>query len=237
MNLNCVITDDEPIAQEILEEYIKMVPGLQLAARCRNAMETMDILRQHKVDVLFIDIQMPGISGIDFIRSLKERPAVIFTTAYPNYAIDGFEVDAVDYLLKPISIDRFLRAIHKVYARAAEKETDGRIPSTERKFFFIKSNSDLVKVEYESILYIEGLENYVKIHCEGRMVVSFATMKNMEDILSGQGFLRIHRCFLVNLKKCSTIQNLSVKVGDNTLPIGKSYRKAVAEVVKTFYSI
>ncbi|MCW3120907.1 MAG: two component transcriptional regulator, LytTR family [Flavipsychrobacter sp.] len=236
MNLNCVITDDEPIALEILEDYIRLVPGLNLVAKCRNAMETLTVLRQNEVDVLFIDIQMPEISGLDFIRSLTKRPAVVFTTAFPNYAIDGFEVDAVDYLLKPISIERFLRAIDKVFGRTAQNESEQKqLP--DKKFFFIKSNTDLVKIEYETILYIEGLENYVKIHCETKTIISFSTMKNMEDILTPHRFLRIHRSFLINLNKVSSVQNNSFRIDTTDLIIGKSYRKTVSEVLKTFYSI
>ncbi|GAA4464711.1 LytTR family DNA-binding domain-containing protein [Nemorincola caseinilytica] len=238
MNLNCVITDDEPIAQEILEEYVRMIPGLNLVAKCRNAMETLHVMRNNTVDILFMDIHMPGISGLDFIRSLKERPAIIFTTAYPNYAIDGYDVDAIDYLLKPISIDRFLRAVNKVYERAAgATETEVRHPTANKTFFFIRSNTDLVKIEYDSILYIEGLENYVRIHCDNRNVISFSTMKNMEDILSQHGFLRIHRSYIINLQRVTSVQSHSFRIGTTELTVGKSYRKAVAEVLKTYYSI
>lgn len=236
MILNCIITDDEPIAQEILEDYVRQVPGLKLIAKCKNAMETLQALREHDVDILFIDIQMPGINGLDFIKSLQTKPAVIFTTAFPNYAIDGFEVDAVDYLLKPVSIERFLRAVDKAHARAQMRPFEVK-NNTDKKFFFIKSNTDLIKVEYDSILYIEGLENYVKIHCESRTIVSFSTMKSMEDMLAAHRFLRIHRSFLINLNKVSSVKNHIFKVAGKELVIGKSYRKVVAEVLKTFYSI
>jgi DNA-binding LytR/AlgR family response regulator len=237
MNLNCVITDDEPIAQEIIEEYAKMIPGLNIVAKCRNAMDTLQVLRSNKVDVLFIDIQMPGITGLDFVRSLKERPAIIFTTAYPNYAIDGYDVDAVDFLLKPISIDRFLRAVDKVYTSLAAGVAEQKQQMPGKTFFFIKSNTDLVKIEYDSILFIEGLENYVRIHCENKTVISFSTMKHMEDILSQHSFLRIHRSYIINLQKVTSVQNHSFKIGSHELAVGKSYRKAVAVVLKTYYSI
>lgn len=237
MTLNCVITDDEPIAQEILEEYVRMIPGLNLVAKCRNATDTLQVLREHCVDILFMDIQMPGISGLDLVRSLKERPAIIFTTAYPNYAIDGYDVDAVDYLLKPISIDRFLRAVNKVYERTTNVEQETRQTGSNKTFFFIKSNTDLVKIEYDSILYIEGLENYVRIHCDNRNVISFSTMKNMEDILAQHGFLRIHRSYIINLNRVTSVQSHSFKIGSTELAVGKSYRKAVAEVLRTYYSI
>ncbi len=239
MNLNCVITDDEPIARDILEEYAKMIPGLNIIAKCRNAVETLEVLRHNSVDVLFTDIHMPGITGLDFIRSLKEPPAIIITTAYPNYAIDGFDIDAIDYLLKPISIDRFLRAINKVYRRLETEETAEKpvAPTAEKTFFFIKSNADLVKISYDAIQYIEGLENYVRIHCEDKSIISFTTMKHMVDLLSRHGFLRIHRSYIINLSKVTSVQNHSFKIGNTELAIGKSYRKSVAEVLKNYYSI
>lgn len=236
MKLNCVITDDEPIALEILEDYARLIPELNMVAKCRNAMETLTVLRQNEVDVLFIDIHMPEITGLDFVRSLKKKPAIIFTTAYPNYAIDGFEVDAIDYLLKPISIERFLRAMDKVYMRTTQKETEVR-QTHDKPFFFIKSNTDLIKVEYDSILYIEGLENYVKIHCEHKTIISFSTMKNMEDMLAAQRFLRIHRSYLINLNKVSSVKNHIFRVGNIDLVTGKSYRKTVSDVLKMFYSV
>lgn len=235
MIMTCVITDDEPIAREILEDYVRMIPDLRLVASCKNAAETMAALREHHVDILFADIQMPGISGLDLIRSLRNPPFIIFTTAFPNYAIDGFELDAVDYLLKPIAIDRFLRAVSRVYSRLPAQPAEGRL-EIPKKFFFIKANSDLLKVEYDSILYIEGLENYVRIHCENRLIVSFTTMKNMEDLLAPHNFLRIHRSYLVNMSKVSRVQQYTFRVGNHELTAGKSYRKAVAEMLKNYYT-
>jgi DNA-binding LytR/AlgR family response regulator len=241
MKLNCIITDDEPIAQEILEDYISMVPELHLVAKCADAMETFSALRKEQVDILFIDIQMPEITGLDFIRSLKTPPAVIFTTAYPNYAIDGFELDAVDYLLKPIPIDRFLKSINKIFNRLNEPsrhpDTNTVSHSSGRKFFFVKSSQDLIKIDIEKILYVEGLENYVRIHCEEKSIVSFSTMKNMEDILGVHRFLRIHRSYIVNMDKVEVIQNCIFKIRGKELIVGKSYRKNVSELVKSYYSM
>jgi two-component system LytT family response regulator len=237
MKLNCIITDDEPIALEILEDYLRLIPDINLVAKCHSAMETLTALRQYEVDILFIDIQMPGISGLEFIRSLKRKPAIIFTTAYPNYAIEGFEVDAIDYLLKPISLERFLKAVDKIYARLTIPENSEQKHVLEKKFFFVKSNSDLIKIDYDSIYYVEGLENYVKIHCENRCTISFSTMKGMEDLLSPHRFLRIHRSYLINLNKVHSVQNHSFKIGNANLMVGKSYRKNVSEILKNLYSI
>lgn len=243
MQLKCIVTDDEPVASEILEDYVRLIPGLELIATCRDAMETHAILRSRPVDLLFIDIQMPGITGLDFIRSLKHPPAVIFTTAYPNYAIDAFDLDVVDYLLKPISVERFLRAVNKLFLRQSPhslKEDAMERPAAHeeaRQFFFIKSNQDLVKIAYADILFIEGLENYVKIHCAGKVIISFATMRSMEEMLAPYRFLRIHRSYIVNLDKVDTIKNNIFCIRDTELVVGKSYRRPVAELLKQFYSM
>lgn len=242
MKLKCVITDDEPIASEILEDYIRMVPGLELTAKCKDALETLQVLREEQVDVLFIDIQMPEITGLELIRSLNKMPrAVVFTTAYTAYAHEGFELDATDYLLKPISIERFLRTVDKIFLRmAALKETQQPAaipPPADKKYLFVKADQDLVKVEFNSILYVEGLENYVRIHCEDKTLISFKTMKSMEDILCAHRFLRIHRSYIVNLDKVDRIQNHIFMVKDRTLVTGKSYKKPVAELLKHYYTL
>ena len=236
--LACVITDDEPIALEILEDYIKMVPGLTLVAKCANAMETMDVLRKNKIDILFIDIRMPGISGVEFVRSLRSQPAVIFTTAFPDYAIDGFELDALDYLLKPVSVERFLRAVNKAFARNVkiDQTADMTAQQTEGKnILFVKSTNSLIKLTYDEILFIEGLENYIKIFCRDRVIISLCTMKNIEETLPNFPFLRIHRSYIVNLNKVDLVQNNIFKIGDRQLLVGKSYKKVVSEVLKTYH--
>ncbi len=240
MQLSCVVTDDEPVASEILEDYVRMIPGLELVASCRDAMETQAVLRSRPVDVLLLDIQMPGITGLDFIRTLRHPPAIIITTAYPNFAIDAFDLDVIDYLLKPISIDRFLKAVNKLFLKhesgTLAREETAQHEDT-RKFFFIKSNQDLVKIAYNDILFIEGLENYVKIHCSDKMIISFATMKNMEEMLAPYRFLRIHRSYIVNLDKVDIIKNNIFCIRNTELVIGKSYRKSVTELLKHYYSV
>jgi len=242
MQLSCIITDDEPVASEILEDYVRLIPGLELVATCRDAMETNTVLRSRPVDILFMDIQMPGISGLDFIRSLRQPPAIVFTTAHPGFAIDAFELDVLDYLLKPVPIDRFLRAVNKIFARHETGQLPGReetVQSAEdaRQFFFIKSNQDLIKIAYSDILFIEGLENYVKIHCTDRTVVSFATMKSMEEMLAAHYFLRIHRSYIVNMNKVDSIKSNIFCLHNTELVVGKSYRKPVAELLKNYYAI
>ena len=236
MNLNCLITDDEPIALEIMEDFVGQVPGLVLAGKCKNAMETMASLREQNIDVLFLDIQMPGINGIDFIRSVKKPPALILTTAFPQYAMEGYDLDVVDYLLKPISLDRFLNACDKLFNRNIISETNNKDLSdnTSSRYFFIKSNLDYVKVLYADVLYIEGLENYVRIYCENQTITTLGTMKHMEDILPAQNFMRIHRSYIVNLEKVSGIYNFLFRIGTKEFNIGKSYRKAVLDTLKNY---
>ncbi|HXB08515.1 MAG TPA: LytTR family DNA-binding domain-containing protein [Puia sp.] len=217
MSLRCIAVDDEPIALEIIRDYIGMVPGLELAGLCRNAMEALDILRQRPVDLVFLDIRMPGISGLQLIRSLPRLPAIVLTTAYPDYALEGFELDVVDYLLKPVAIDRFLRAVNKV-------ESIFAAPS----FIFVRSGGAMLRVELADILYIEGLENYVRIHFTGRSLIVLSTMKEMEESLPPALFLRIHRSTIVNLAKVEQVRNHLFRVGAQVLAVGKSYRKLVA---------
>ena len=231
MILQCVVTDDEPIAGEILEDYIRMTPMLRLIAKCRNAMETLSILREQKVDLLFLDIKMPEISGLDLVRSLQHPPAIILTTAFPDYALDGFDLDVADYLLKPISVDRFLRAVNKVTVRQPAPLPVLPDPG----FLFVRSGGGMIKVTHSDIDYVEGLENYVRIHTRDKSIVCLSTMKSIEDTLPPASFLRIHRSYIINLGRIEQIRNHQVRVGAGSLPIGKSYRKAVAGVLKNYY--
>jgi DNA-binding LytR/AlgR family response regulator len=234
-----VITDDEPIAQEIIERYISLVPGLTLAGKCRNAMETYDMLLNNKVDVLFIDIQMPEISGLEFLRSLKNKPIVVFTTAYPNFAADAFNLDVTDYLLKPISIERFLKAIDRIFLKTnnnVNQPSITNLPVTPaRSYFFIRSESEFIRIEYDQIIFIEGMENYVKFICEDKSVIALNTMKNTEALLPDH-FLRIHRSYIVNMNKVQSVQDQNFTVKDRQIPIGKSFRKEVTDTLKKLYS-
>ncbi|MBS1779669.1 MAG: response regulator transcription factor [Bacteroidetes bacterium] len=234
MILNCVITDDEPVALEILEDYIRMVPELNLVARCKDAIETMTVLRRQRIDVLFIDIQMPEITGMELIKSLKEPPAIVFTTAYPNYAHTGFELDAVDYLLKPISTERFLKTINRLHQRGVGIMSS---PTADKKYIFIKIDQDLVKIEFKDILFIEGLENYVKIHCEDRALISYCTLKSIEEVLLQYNFIRIHRSYIVNIDKVDLIQNHIFKIKGHSIAVGKSYRKSISDFFRNYYSV
>jgi len=231
MSYTCVITDDEPIALEILEDYVRMEPGLELVASCRNAMETLAVLQHRKVDLLFLDIRMPRISGLEMMRTLPEPPAVILTTAYPDYALEGFELDVVDYLLKPIAIDRFLRAVGKFRARSASTGTGS---AESPGFLFVRSRGKWVKLAHADIRYIEGLENYVRIHLEDKVLISLNTMKSIEEGLPNRDFLRVHRSYIVNLARPEGVGHQLLHIGARAIPVGRSYRMRVASRLKDF---
>lgn len=185
---------------------------------------------------------MPEINGLDLIRSLKKTPLIIFTTAYPSFAIDGFELDAVDYLLKPISVERFLKAMEKAFFRLSKTKLSSNdliydLPNQERNFFFIKSESGLMRIDFADILYIEGLENYIKIICESKTVISLYTMKAIENMLPQDNFLRIHRSIIVNMQKVESVKDYHFKLKSISLQIGKSYKKSVLALLKLRYSI
>ena len=237
--LNTLIIDDEPLALDVLETYISKMPDLNLVARCSNALEANELLRKHPVDLIFLDIQMPQVSGVDFIKALPHPPMFIFTTAYSNYALEGYELNAIDYLLKPISIDRFMKAVNKALEqyelRKKEDHHEGSHGEEGVDFFFVKADKKLVKVKYSEILYIEGLKDYVIIRLEQGRVVTLQTMKSLEDKLPLSKFKRIHRSYIVSLDKIHAVDGTSVDVYEKgqikQLPIGKNYRDEILEIV------
>lgn len=226
--IRAIIVDDEPLARDVLETYIEKLPEITLVKKCENALEANDILKKEDIDLMFLDIQMPQLSGIDFLKSLDNPPQVIFTTAYPDYALDGFELNAVDYLLKPISLERFMKAVNKV-SSSMHEDHDGD------DYFFVKADKKLIKVEHEEILYIEGLKDYVIIRQEDGRVITLQTMKSLEKKLPGNQFKRIHRSYIVNLDKIKAIEGNMVHIkekGEITkLSIGKNYRDDLLEII------
>lgn len=240
--MTCLIVDDEPLALDILENYICRVPNLQLVRRCGNALEAYEYLQDHEVDLLFLDIHMPELTGIDFLRSLSRRPAVIFTTAYPNYALDGYNLDVLDYLLKPIAFDRFLKAVNKA-ARFVRRgkgepyrgaEPAGETAAEARDFIFVKADYKMVRVNYNDILYVEGMKDYVKIHVPGQRIVIHQTMKNMEESLPSDRFMRVHRSYIVALHKIEAVDGNMLHVGGAKVPTGASYREELVELLQKY---
>lgn len=228
MKINCLIVDDEPLAQDVLDTYIKQVPLLNLVGICNNAIEALEKMHQNTIDLIFLDIQMPEISGIDFLKSLKAPPLVIFTTAYQNYALQGFELNAVDYLLKPFSLDRFQKAVKRASELARMIEESSQ---KEDEYIFIKSDQRLQKVSFGEILYVEALADYVKIHTNDKRYITLQTMKNMEEKLPEKYFKRVHRSFIVSLDKIMAIVGGNVEVNGQRIPIGKNYKDAFYEAM------
>jgi DNA-binding LytR/AlgR family response regulator len=236
--IKAIIVDDEPLALEVLETYISKMPDIQLVKKCENAFEANEALKNHQIDLMFLDIQMPQLSGIDFLKTLANPPCVIFTTAYPDYAVEGFELNATDYLLKPISLERFMKAVNKVSEKMAAKRGDhdnNHHQEGAEDFFFVKADKKLVKINFDDILYIEGLKDYVIIRQETGRVITLQTMKSLEDRLPVAKFKRVHRSFIVNVKKITAILGNMVELMEGgkvkQLPIGKNYRDELLEMI------
>ncbi len=241
MKIQCLIADDEPIALEVVERHLQNIPGVEIVHKCTQATEAFQALVSQPVDVMFLDIEMPGMNGIDFVKSLKNPPEVVFTSAYSNYAVEGFELDAVDYLMKPISQQRVAKAIEKVLEKKRLKlrAIEHGVPSSEvqrngKPYFFIKTGSGLTRIDLDKTLAIEGWENYVKIVCENKTYVAHNTMKKMESMLSDYHFLRIHKSFIINMNKVQALQDAEITVEDRIFSIGKSYRKGVKNTLMEF---
>ncbi|MDB0055444.1 LytTR family DNA-binding domain-containing protein [Bacteroidia bacterium] len=232
--MNCIAVDDEPLALDIIEAYVNKHPELSLVARCNNAAEASEVLKTHKVDLMFLDINMPEISGLSFVKSLEKKPLFIFTTAYPDYAVEGFELNAIDYLLKPIAYDRFEKGVekakeyYKIKQNADVAETD-----LESDYIFVKANQKLIKLAYSDIYYVEAFADYVKIFLADKKIVTLQTMKNMEKKLPEDMFTRVHRSFIVNRKLVQSFSTSMCEVNDVKIPIGKNYKEVFVGLMKS----
>jgi DNA-binding LytR/AlgR family response regulator len=227
MTIQCIIVEDEPASQEILKAYIKDCPNLALAETCKNAFEANEVLMNRKVDLMFLDINMPGLSGMKFYKSLSRPPFVIFTTAYPEFALEGFEVDAVDYLLKPFPFDRFLKAVN----RAADRLKPDSGIQMKDDFMLLKADKKIHKVLLADILYLEGLGDYVKVHFKDRFLLVHETLQNLQSRLPEPAFYRIHKSFIVSFNKFSYIEGNQIQIGDQSIPIGNTYRDRFHEMI------
>ncbi len=234
--LRCIAIDDESLALDLVEDNIAKVPFLKLEARCRNAFEAIDYLQKNTVDLIFLDIQMPGLTGVQFLEGLTHKPMVIFVTAYQQYAVEGFNLDVIDYVLKPISFERFLKASHKALDFFKSKlalQTQGAVAEAKADFIFIHADYSLMKIMLDDILYIEGLKDYIKIHVRTQKfpVVCRMTMKLIAEKLPADSFLRIHKSFIVSLKKIESIRNQKVKIGENHIPLSDSYSEQFYQTI------
>jgi len=227
-NITCIITDDEPFARKGLQGYVEKIGFLDLKGVCEDALQLSDMLQRQPVDLLFLDIQMPHITGVEFIRALSKPPKVIFTTAYEQYALQGFELDVMDYLLKPISYERFLKAAWKARDYFALREsTPATAAATANPYIFVKVNSKLEKINFDEILFIEGMENYVAIHLPGKKLITHSTIKSLLEKLPAGQFIQTHKSFIVAINKVETIEGNTLHIQKFQVPVSKYLRDTV----------
>lgn len=242
MKIRCVIVDDEPLALDVLEAYIEKIEDLELVARVDNAIEAFNLINKEKLDLLFLDIQMPKLSGIDLLKNISFPPKVIFTTAYRDYALQGYELDVVDYLLKPISFDRFLRAVNKVYQingpsapvmplAGTNFETDPDLQNYSEAFIYLKADKKMIKVLLKDILYIESLKDYIRVRTRDKTVTAYQRISYMEEKLPEDKFMRIHRSYIIAMDKVEAYSTPNVEIGNMEIPIGRNYRSEVLKAL------
>lgn len=222
--MRCLIVDDEPLSQEVIEGYVSDTPQLELVAKCNNALEAAEVLRSQPIDLIFLDINMPKLSGISLVKSLAKPPAVVFVTAYPEFAVEGFEVEAVDYLLKPCSFERFLKAVSKVesYLQASGRKQ-------ETGFFVVKADKKLHKIALDDILYFKSIGDYVKVFTKDKVLITNETLRNIEQAVPSAKFIRLHKSYIVSLAAIQYLEGNQVKAGDELLPVGLTYREKLLE--------
>lgn len=246
MKIRCLLVDDEPLALDVLESYIARIDGLELAGRCENALQAFDVVQSQPVDLIFLDIQMPRLNGIEFLKTLQAPPKVIFTTAYRDYAIEAFELDVVDYLLKPIPFHRFLKAVSKVFTLIQNKgpqplpiapavSAEDSQPLQGQENIIVRADKKMIKIALEDIQYIESLKDYVIIYLPNRRIVTKQKISYLEQKLPDGAFLRIHRSFLIAINKIQAFSPNHVEINNQELPIGRSHKSEVAKVLGISY--
>lgn len=231
MNINCIIIDDEPLARKGLREYIADVDFLHLTGEFENPLKATDAIREGKAQLLFLDIQMPKITGLDFFKTLQPAPPVIFTTAFPQYALDGFNLNALDYLVKPISFERFLQAALKAKEyfelRTAFRQVLNDSAEAKPSYFFIKTDGKLVKVFYDDILLVEAVQNYVNIYTAEKKYITYLTFKSVEEYLPGENFIKVHKSYIVPVQKIESIEGNEINIGAHHVPISRNLKDEV----------
>ncbi|MFK7971171.1 MAG: LytR/AlgR family response regulator transcription factor [Bacteroidia bacterium] len=245
MKYQCIIVDDERPALKLIEAYLEKLPHIEVVATCENAFEALDVLHQQPVDILFLDVNMPGLTGFELLKSLSSQPQVIMTTSYREYAVEGFEASVTDYLVKPFAFQRFLQAVNKAIDNIKTQAHQAPVTLHDEKekqeinilraganSFFIRKNGKMEKVNVHEILYVESMREYVSIHVADRRFVVHQTMRGMEEKLPPPDFMRVHRSFLVSMNHLDTVQGNTIKIGDKEIPIGGSYRQAFFERIE-----
>lgn len=234
--IQCLVIDDEPLAREILKQHISGVPSLEIAGTCSNAVEAISFLKEHPVDIMFLDIQMPQLLGTTFLRTIKNPPKVIFTTAYRKYAVEGFELDAVDYILKPISFERFLKAVNKVIPinfgdeniAPSSKEQHTETPNS---FLYFRADRKMVKIFFRDILFIEALKDYIRIVTDSKSIVTKYVLSTLEEMLPSGEFLRVHKSYIVSIENIESYNADCIQIAKHELPIGRLYKFEVSRIL------
>jgi DNA-binding LytR/AlgR family response regulator len=237
MKINCIAIDDEPLALDIIKDYCSKVAFLNLEKTFDNAIESIEYIRSNKVDLIFLDIQMEELTGIQLLNALKHRPFVIFTTAYERYAIQGFELDVVDYMLKPISFERFIKGVNKVFERmqldaGGGKPENGKSKPAESSFFFVKTETRMERIENNDVLYVEGMGDYWRIVTKTRRIMTLMNARKLEEILHEPHFCRVHKSFFIALDKIESIERNRIKIADQYIPVSETYHKAFFDLVE-----
>ena len=226
MKISCIIVDDEPLSRDVLLTYIADTPQLEIKAVMDNAIHAMNYLNQNQIDLVFLDINMPKLSGVNLVKSLVNPPLIVFTTAYPQFAVDGFELDAIDYLLKPFSFERFLKAVNKVSDKLSKTE------KPEQNYLVIKADKKLHRIKQDEILYIESAGDYVKIFFDDKMILAHETLKNLDQNLPSERFFRVHRSFIVAIDKIVFIEGNQIKIADTMVPVSPDKKEELLAMIQ-----
>jgi two-component system, LytTR family, response regulator len=236
MFIKCLIVDDEPPAREVLKRYVEDTPGLELSGECANAVQALGVLQRESMDLIFLDIRMPQLTGVDFLKSLKNTPKIVFTTAYSEYALEGYELDIVDYILKPVRFERFLKAINKAFPLHNPVTMDPHpVPETEKRiesFVYFRADRKMVKVLLSEIIYIESMKDYVKVITDNHSIITKQSISSVETMLPEKKFIRTHRSFIVSVDKIRSFTNELIEIGKTEIPIGKVYRNTVLKLLE-----
>ncbi len=237
--ITCIIVDDEPLARDIIETYVSRIDHIELVGICSDALEAFNLISKRKVDLIFLDINMPEITGIDFLKDLTPSPKVIFTTAYSNYAVDAFNLDAIDYLLKPIEFSRFLKAVNKVFKETSPTferalTIENQSTSYEETFIYLKIEKKMQKIFLKDIQYIESLRNYIKIKTLDRELITYKSISKIEETLPGKKFLRVHRSFIIGIDFIDSFSPSEVDIKGIKIPVGRNYKETVKEILGYF---
>lgn len=227
--IKCIIVDDEPLSRQVLEKYVRDIPSLDLSASLPDALAALETIRKEDIQLVFLDINMPRLSGLNMVRSLDKPPLIIFTTAYPEYAVEGFELDVVDYLVKPFGFERFLKAVNKAHERI--DHLNKKSENNDLSFISIKADKKIYKIDLAELLYAEAMGDYLKLHCTDRIITAHSTMKQMIEQLPEEQFIRVHRSYLVNLKQMDFMEGNYLSIRGNHIPVGSSFKEGLLKKI------